>query len=344
LSIREKVSKLTVSVLPDFFLDRIVLVPSFRNLFQQVASKAASGGGSVRGVVQTEVLGGNAANLAYALSSLSARTNLYCVGNALAQAALSRHPARCKVRIIPGEPGYTTALEFTFKGRPVNVMLSNIGDVSSFNGDVFTHTDIEALKKSDCIALVNWSANLKGNELAGTVFNLPGRERRLTFLDPADVAGAESRIKGLIKSVVEEGALDVMSLNENEARIIANLLSVGKLPYSYRLKDLVRVSSALHDRLDIAVDIHTPIGSASSTVRGQACAESYGKAAGFVTGAGDVWDAGDIIGHLLKFNDEDRLRFASACAHLYVAVEENRLPTLREVSSFLIRKRHQLQG
>lgn len=338
MAIQGRVSKLTVSVLPDFFLDRIVLVPSLRNLFRQVALKAASGGGSLRGVLQMEVLGGNAANLAFGLSSLSARTNLYCVGNAFTQAALSRHPAGCNVRVIYGEPGYTTALEFTFKGRPVNVMLSNVGDVSSFDGGKFTRNDIEALKRSDCIALVNWSANLKGNELARTVFNLPGRQRRLNFLDPADIAGAESRVKGLLKGVVEKGALDVMSLNENEARIIAHLLSVGKLAYSYRSKDILKMSSTLRDCLSIAVDVHTPIGSASSTTRGEAWADSFGKAAGFVTGAGDVWDAGDIIGHLLKFNDEDRLQFANACAHLYVAAEKNRLPTLREVTSFLVQR------
>src|SRR5208337_4048668 len=86
LGLRERISKLTVSVLPDFFFDRLVLVPSLTNLFRQIELKAASGGGNLRGLIQTEVRGGNATNIAFALSSLSARTNLYCVGNSVTRA------------------------------------------------------------------------------------------------------------------------------------------------------------------------------------------------------------------------------------------------------------------
>ena len=333
MGIRERVSKLTVSVLPDFYFDRIILVPSLRNLFRQVHLKAASGGGNLRGLTQTEIIGGNATNLAFALSSLSARTNLYCVGNALTRAALSMHPARCKVRVVDGEPGYTTALEFNSKGKPVNVMLSDVGGISSFDGRTFAPNDIGTLRRSDCVAVVNWSANSKGNELASKVFGLPGRERRLNFFDPADLAGAESRIRVFVRNVVDRELLDVISLNENEARIIARLLSVGRLPRSYNSNDILKVSSLLRDCLKVAVDVHTPIGSASSTKQDDAWVSSLGKARGFVTGAGDVWDAGDIIGHLLHFKATKRLRFANACAFLYLTNKNARPPTLREAAS-----------
>jgi ribokinase len=334
LGLRERISKLTVSVLPDFYFDRIVLVPSLRNLFRQIELKAASGGGNLRGLIQTEVRGGNATNLAFALSSLSARTNLYCVGNAVTRAVLSKHPAGCKVRVIDGEPGYTTALEFTFKGKPVNVMLSDVGDISNFGGRKLARNDIENLKRSDCVALVNWSSNAKGNELARRVFGLSGREGRLNFIDLADATGAESRVRGLARNIRDQGLVDVISLNENEARIIARTLSVGGLRRSYDRRDVIRVSNLLHGSLHVGVDVHTPIGSASSTNQGDVWVDSFGKVSGFVTGAGDVWDAGDIIGHLLAFKAEDRLRFANACAHLYLTGKNARLPTLREVTHF----------
>jgi len=334
LSLRKRISDLMVSVLPDFYFDRIVRVPSFRNLSEQVELKAASGGGNLRGFLQTEVKGGNATNLAYALSSLSVRTSLYCVGNSLTRAALSTPPAGCRVNVIEGRPGYTMALEFLFKRKPVNVMISDVGDISNFDGRELTRHDITTLRKSDCVALVNWSSNRKGNELASRVFALNGREDRLNFIDLADVAGAESRVRALARNILGQGLVDVMSLNENEARIISRTLSVGRLRRSYDRRDVIRVSNLLHDSLHVVVDVHTPIGSATSTNQGAAWVGSLGKVSGFVTGAGDVWDAGDIIGHLLGVIPEDRLRFANACAHLYLTSKNARLPTLREVARF----------
>jgi len=334
LGLRNRISDLMVSVLPDFYFDRIVRVPSFRNLTRKVELKAASGGGNLRGLSQTEVKGGNATNLAYALSSLSARTNLYCVGNSITRAVLSTPPAGCKVRVIEGRPGYTIALEFRCKRKPVNVMFSDVGDTSHFDGRELTRHDILTLRKSDCVALVNWSSNTKGNELARRVFNLNGREGRLNFIDLADVTGAESRVKALTRNILDQGLVDVMSLNENEARIIARTLSVGRLRRSYDRRDVIKLANLLHDFLHVVVDVHTPIGSATSTNQGDVWADSFGKVSGFVTGAGDVWDAGDIIGHLLGFKAEDRLRFANACAHLYLTNENARLPTLREVAHF----------
>ena len=334
MGLRKRISDLRVSVLPDFYFDRIVRVPSFRDLIRQVELKAASGGGNLRGLFQTEVKGGNATNLAYALSSLSARTNLYCVGNSLTRAVLSTPPAGCKVRVIEGRPGYTMALEFRFKQKPVNIMFSDVGDISNFDGRELTRHDTMTLRKSDCVALVNWSSNAKGNELARKVFGLSDREGRLNFIDLADVTGAESRVRALARNILDQGLVDVISLNENEARIIARTLSVGGLRRSYDRRDVIRVSNLLHNSLHAVVDVHTPIGSASSTNQGDIWVDSFGKVSGFVTGAGDVWDAGDIIGHLLSFNAEDRLRFANACAHLYLTNKNARLPTLREVAHF----------
>jgi ribokinase len=134
------VSDLIVSVLPDFYFDRMISVPSFKQLFRQVELKATSGGGNLRGFSQVELRGGNATNLAYALASLSVRTRLYCVGDEHTQTALANPPRNCRVKVIPGKPGYTTALEFSLEGKPVNVMISDVGDVGDFNGRRLTTT------------------------------------------------------------------------------------------------------------------------------------------------------------------------------------------------------------
>lgn len=330
-----KVSDLTVSVLPDFYFDRIISIPSVKQLFRQVELKAASGGGNLRGFSQVELRGGNATNLAYALASLSVRTRLYCVGDEHTQTALANPPRNCRVKVIPGKPGYTTALEFSLKGKPVNVMISDVGDIGDFNARRLDRDDIVGLERSDCVALVNWSSNREGNALARKIFGLKGRKRRLTFLDPADLAGAEGRVKVLAKEIIRRDLVDVVSLNENETRIMARVLSAGRLPRNYTKQDLVKVSGILQDVLRVTLDVHTPIGSVSSTNFGQTWVRAFGKIAGSVTGAGDVWDAGDIVGHLIDFQAQHRLLFANACAYLYLRSRARRMPTLRQATEFL---------
>ena len=332
------VSKLRVSVLPDFFLDRIIAVPSLSKLFAEAKAKAAAGGGNLRGYSQSEVHGGNATNLAFALASLSARTQLYCIGDKFARTATANRPANLQVRILPGRPGLTAAFEFPFKARMVNVMISDVGDLADFDGNKFNADDISALKASDCVALVNWSANRSANRLTKRVFSARRRKGRLNFIDPADLSGAEDRI-GPLKRIIEEGLIDVISLNENEARILTKVLAVRALPRSYSARDVLRASVDLHEALQVRVDIHTPTGCASTHDGHQAWVSSPGFVKGYVTGAGDVWDAGDIIGHVLHFTVDDRLRFANACAYLYVSSEKARTPNLREVTGFLSKHR-----
>ena len=328
------VSGLKVSVLPDFFLDRIISVPSLNRLFHQARIKAAAGGGNLRGYSQRELRGGNATNLAYGLASLSVRTILHCVGNAFALAATTNAPRNLQLRVIPGEPGLTTALEFPFKGRIVNIMISDVGGVGDFDGRKLSKTDMLTMEKSDCVALVNWSANNNGNALAKKVFSVKGRKNRLHFLDPADLSGAEGRIKPL-KRITDEGLIDVVSVNENETRILAGFFSAPRLPRRYTDRDVLRASVSLQNILKVNVDIHTPIGSASASSEDQTWAPAPRLVGESVTGAGDIWDAGDLIGHLMHFNMEDRLHFANACAYLYLSSGGVRLPRLKEVQHFL---------
>ena len=332
--LEQTISRLKVSVLPDFFLDRIIYVPSLSRLFNQARIKAAAGGGNLRGYSQKELRGGNATNLAYGLASLSVRTTLYCVGDAFALASTTNAPQNLQVRVIPGQPGLTAALEFPFMDRMVNIMISDVGDVADFDGRKLRQSDILTMQKSDCVALVNWSANKKGNGLAKKIFSVKGRRNRLNFLDPADLSGAEGRIRSL-KKIIDHGLIDVVSVNENETRILTEFFPTRRFPRRYTDRDVLRASISLQNLLQVTVDIHTPIGSASASSEGQAWAPAPRLVGGSVTGAGDIWDAGDLVGHLLHFNLEDRLHFANACAHLYLSSGGVRLPRLKEVQQLL---------
>ncbi|TLX69861.1 MAG: carbohydrate kinase family protein, partial [Thaumarchaeota archaeon] len=55
----------------------------------------------------------------------------------------------------------------------------------------------------------------------------------------------------------------------------------------------------------------------------------------FVTGAGDVWDAANILGYLANLEPRERLLFANATASLYVGNSNGIPPTMREVLSLV---------
>ena len=324
-----------MSVLPDFYIDRIVTVPSLDTLFSHAKAKARAGGGGLRGYAQVELRGGNAANLAFALSSLTVHTRLYCFGNCIARSLIEKRPRNLHVQFIEGEPGLTVALEYPFRNRRVNIMISDERDLADFDGSSFKRTELQQMSESDCLALVNWSADRRGNELAKRVFSQPSRKKRLNFLDPADLTGAETRLRRLRK-IVKAAPIDVLSLNENEASILARFLSLPKLPRKYERDDIVNIAVGVQSALECTVDIHTPIGSASASDMGYDWVSTPRLLTGGVmTGAGDVWDAGDIVGHLMRFDAERRLQFANTCAQLYLLSGTANHPTLAEVQRAL---------
>jgi ribokinase len=214
-----------------------------------------------------------------------------------------------------------------------NVMISDVGGVASFDGRGLNRDDTAHLGKSDCIALTNWSANKRGNELARKLFALPGRRARLNFLDPADLSGAEGRI-GPLRKIVDDGLVDVLSLNENETSIMMKVLSLGGMPKRYRARDVIEASAKLHAAFHTRIDVHTPIGSASACNEDQVWVPSPGLVKGYVTGAGDAWDAADIVGSLLRLRARERLQFANAYAYLHIT-RKTRAPNLKDVERFL---------
>jgi ribokinase len=50
-----------------------------------------------------------------------------------------------------------------------------------------------------------------------------------------------------------------------------------------------------------------------------------------LTGAGDSWDAGDMLGYLAGLGPQERLLFANCCASLYVRDPQGEPPTMNKV-------------
>jgi ribokinase len=332
-------AKGTVSVLPDYFVDRFVKVDSIDDLISAIKTKSqVAGGGSIRGVRQAEVKGGNAVNMAYALGKFGARVNLLTIAQSLAAETLAstfRKMPNVTVDIVPGRNGFTIALEFVENGRHVNVMVSDTGDLERFDGELISEESWRKIAKSTIVAVVNWSANKMGTELCSKSFALAKENRASTFFDPADLAELAHNIPSLVKMVFERGLVDYVSLNDNELRIMCKVLSNHSLSQDYTQEELKVAARLVSEKIYARVDVHTKnlsISCKSSDCTSVPCHRVNQK---IVTGAGDVWDSADIIGLLLNWEPELRLRFANAAAGLYVSGENAEPPSTDDVLDFL---------
>ncbi|MFN4337136.1 MAG: PfkB family carbohydrate kinase [Candidatus Nitrosocaldus sp.] len=318
-------------VMHDFFIDRIVrLVISPEVLLSMMKGKIEAGGGSIRSIEQIEMKGGNGVNLAYAIAMLGARCRLITIADDYGKGILEhtfKGLSNVDLIILEGRQGYTLALEFSDSGRVANVMLSDVGDNAYFGADRLKGLE-HMLDSASCIAVVNWASNLKGTELTERVFNT---NSALHFLDPADLG---YRGKEFVDAILEgRFRPDVLSINENEARIIANALMLEPLPYNYSMDDVARLCRDIASTLAIQVDLHTPIFSATSDGKDHEGVRAFKVDAMIATGAGDVWDAADILGYLYGMDDHIRLLFANASAAYYVG--NARVPALDDVLCFI---------
>lgn len=337
MAIIEKLKQLSIvgsiAVMPDFFIDRIIRLESKEKLFDALAEKAKRGGGSVRGVPTADVKGGNAVNVAYCLAKLGVRVTLFTVadeiGAGIIRQAFSQFGDRVTLRISAGKCGLTTAFEFPHEDTRVNVMMSDIGDNASFGPErIDSEADRVLLKNADGVMVVNWASNQKGTELAEHAFrNSPSA---FHFIDPADV---ETRKKDFCNSLEKlAGMTDCLSMNENECNSLADVLGLGHvLGSAYGADEVKLAAKKLAEKIGISTDLHTKAGAAWSNGRESVFVHTIRVDAKNLTGAGDSWDAADIVGHLAGLDPRERLLFANCCASLYVRDTQGEPPTMNKV-------------
>jgi ribokinase len=330
----------SVVVMPDFFVDRIIRLQSKENLFDTLTEKAKLGGGSIRGISTTDVKGGNAVNIAYCLAKLGAKVSLFTIagepGATMIRQTFSQFGDKVTLRIASGRSGLTTAFEFPYEDTRVNVMVSDIGDNSNFGPErISAEADMAILKNADGVMVVNWASNLKGTELAE--FSFKNSPSAFHLLDPADI---ETRKHDFCDSLGKLASLtDCLSINENECNSLADVLGFGRLFGSgyYSADEVKAVAKKIAERVGISIDLHTRIGAAWSNGKESAFAHSIKVEAKTLTGAGDSWDAADIVGYLADLDPQQRLLFANCCASLYVRGPDGEPPTMNEVFELIER-------
>ena len=333
----------SIVVMSDFFVDRLIKLNSKKEFLNALADKARFGGGSIRGIPTVDVKGGNAVNVAYCLASLGAKVTLFTIaddiGSAIIRQIFSKFGDRSNLQIINGKHGRTTSFEFQDETySKVNVMVSDIGDNANFGPErIDSADDLKILNNADAVIVVNWASNFKGTQLAEHVFaNSP---KALHFIDPADIA---TRKQEFLDSMTKIAYItDVLSINENECNSLAEAVGIDPLLLEcYSQTSIRNAAKKLAEKIGISIDLHTRIGAAWSNGKETEFVHAIKVEVQTLTGAGDSWDAADIIGYLAGLDAEERLIYANVCSSLYIRNPHAQPATMTEVSELLERIGH----
>jgi ribokinase len=337
--------KCEVAVMPDFFHDRLINLDCDAAGFSSaIADIVERKGGSIDGIEQTDIRGGNAINMASALATLGAHVTPIVCTNKIGVQQLKFYLKKYRVNFshvkIAEKASVTTALELKTENGKANVMLRDLGTLADFGPSDLTDRDYELIENADYVCLFNWAGTRKyGTKLAETVFGrVKTKGKGRTYYDTADPTPNKEKIPELMKNVLETNLLDVLSLNENEAFCYASLLSGeirarrGKRRFDELALDAARV---LAKHLPARIDLHTTVFSATVTNKKEVVVPSLKVKALRATGAGDAWNAGNILGDANALSDECRLALANAVAAYYISDPEGLHPTRRKLVKFV---------
>jgi len=337
--------KLDVVVLPDFFLDRLISVDcDVTDFFSMVKAVADRKGGSIDGIAQTDIRGGNSINTASALAALGVTvTPIVCTSKLGLQQIkfhLNRYGVDTSHVKLSAKASVTTALEFKAETGKANVMLRDVGSLADFDPSSLTDADYDLVERADYVCLFNWVGTRKfGTTLAQAVFGrVKAKGKGKTYYDTADPTPNSAKMPELIEKVLKTRQLDVLSVNENEAISYAALLDSemsvqrGKLRFEELAMEAARV---LAKHLQARIDLHTTSFSATLTAKGETVVPAFKIKALRATGAGDAWNAGNILGDGNGLSDECRLALANAVAACYLADPNGEHPTRQKLAKFI---------
>lgn len=336
--------ELEVVVMPDFFIDRLVSLNCDVTGFSETLKRVVRGkGGSIDGLEQLELRGGNAVNTASALAALNFTVTPIVCTNRLGLQIMRFYLKPSIVDLshvkIFNDASITTALEFEGEEGRVNVMLRDVGALADFGPHHLDEDDFGVIEDADFVCVFNWAGTRRfGTKLAESVFHrAKERGKGKTYLDTADPTTNKQKIPELMEKVLQSNHVDVLSVNENEAICYASLLSneIQNFREALDFEGLAKESARiLASRLTARVDLHATGFSATFTRKGETIVPAFRVPVLRVTGAGDAWNAGSILGDAYGLSDEVRLALANAVAAYYISNPKGTHPTRKQLMRF----------
>jgi sugar/nucleoside kinase (ribokinase family) len=334
-----------VVVMPDFFLDRIVTLEYNAKIFcRNIEKVTTTKGGSIDRIKQADLRGGNAINTASALTALGVKVTPIVCTNKLGFQLIKHHINSHNVDLshikIVKKASITTAIELkTTKEEKVNVMLRDVGSLRDFGPENLSDEDFRTMENADYVCIFNWAGTRRfGTQLAKIVFDHVKRKGKTkTYCDTADPSPNAKKIPELVKKVLKSENMDVLSCNENEAVCYASQLSneIRKKRNNLKLEELAKESArTLTSGLSARVDLHTTRFSATFKEKNETVAPAFRAPVLRVTGAGDAWNAGNIVADAHGLSDECRLALANAVAAYYISSPAGNHPTRKQLAQF----------
>jgi len=339
--LKKEIEKLNVVVMPDFFLDRLITLQCNRRQFSKTLEKIIRRkGGCIDGIEQTELRGGNAINTASALAALDIKVTPIVCTDSLGMQIIKFYLKPLGVNLshikIIKKLSVTTSLEFKDNSERVNAMLRDVGTLANFGPKNLDDDDFKVIEDADYVCVFNWAGTRRyGTELAKTVFrHAKTKGRSKTYYDTADPTPNKEKIPELVKNVLQGKNVDVLSVNENEAICYASHLSneIEKLAKKLRIEELAKESARiLVHHLSTRIDLHTTSFSATFTKKHETFIPAFKVPVLRATGAGDAWNAGNILGDAFGLVDECRLALANALAAYYISNPYGIHPTRKQL-------------
>jgi len=342
--LKTEIEELNVVVMPDFFLDRLISLSCYVEDFSKIlANIVKRKGGSMDGIEQTELRGGNAINTASALASLGMNVTPIVCTSKLGLQLIKFYLRFSRVDLshikIFRKSSITTAVEFRIENGKVNAMLRDVGSLADFGPHHLNSDDFKVIENADYICVFNWAGTKYfGSELAGTVFrHVKEKGKGKNYFDTADPTPNKGKIPELVTNVLQSKYVDILSVNENEAICYASELSdeVKELRKILEFPELAKESARiLASHLSARVDLHTTGFAVTFTKKGETVIPAFQVPVLRATGAGDAWNAGNIVGDAFGLSDGCRLALANAVAAYYISNSNGMHPTRKQMIRF----------
>lgn len=312
--------------LPDLFLDHFVEVPSWEEADERVRSAVDRGGGNLLDTPQSVHPGGNAANAAWALARLGAEVEMVGVTSegleALFERTLGRDGVDLSLVDASGRPSLTTIL--SVGEPPANAMMNEPGSLAGYRPERIDDAERESIARADAMLVANWASMREhGTDVVRAAVEEAEHAGTLAYVDAADPTerSPEDRL-GLLEALAEARPT-AWAMNGHEAGAFADAA------------ELDEAGQVLADRTGASVDVHTHERAMSfhGSARSEAPAFEV-EEVHRTTGAGDAFNAGNLLGHVLDLEPKDRLALAHAVAGCYVSRRRRRPPTAADVAAF----------
>lgn len=299
---------LEIVCLPDLFLDHVIHLPEIDEVEATIRSTYAQGGGKVLDVPQQVIPGGNAANTAYALSRLGVRARLVGRtsprGLAFFEATMGAEGVDMELVADDGEMAATTVLAYGPEGT--NVMLNDPGSVEDYGREDMTPAIEEAIGAADAVLVGNWASMTQhGTELVRHVAQIASEADTFSYFDASDPSRRDDE-EELIEAIADS-PLDAWAMNDAEVAIFTGQ------------SDIATAAGQLADRTGTRIDVHDADHAVSVGPNGKATARTFDVDPIHLTGAGDAFNAGNLVAELAGLKPEKRLRFAHAIAAATIA-------------------------